>query len=315
MTAHVGPPPLCRMFRMVRPDVWNTRYDDHVAEAALARLIAQGRSAWPQVAVPESDVLELLALKLGVVGEDWVDAVAELDGGELVIARACATGDTVAIQAFEATYFRAIGPALRRMNLDSDAIAEVQQIVRQRLFVRVDQERWPRICHYAGRGELLALVRTSAVRIAVDLLRRHRREADPDDVLVNLPDMIASPELAHLREDGLLELKRCVANAFRSLSTREVNLLRLHLLDGLTVDEISELYRVHRVTTSRWLSAARTRLAKHTRDCLAQEWGLQGSTLLRVLDSIRSQIDLSLHRLLGATEPAAGGRFPGKPLG
>ena len=175
-------PSLLQQLRSLRSDLERPR-DEQAAEAILSRVIAAGRTAWPQLAVTDVQVLEMIAAKLDVPGEDWVEAVAALDGAEIYVARACASGGAAAISAFEAMYFQSTGPILRRMHLDADGVAEVQQILRQRLLVCAEGEPWPRVCQYAGRGELAALVRTSAVRAAVDLLRRHRREVDPDDSL------------------------------------------------------------------------------------------------------------------------------------
>ncbi|MGE0549267.1 MAG: sigma factor-like helix-turn-helix DNA-binding protein [Kofleriaceae bacterium] len=291
-------PTLFQQFRALRPGAATTR-DEQAAERALATLIDAGRTTWPQLSVSDARMLELLAAKLSEPGEDWLEGVAALDGAELYVACGCADGDNAAISAFEAMYFQSTGPILRRMNLDGDGVAEIQQLLRQRLFVRAEGEPWPRVCQYAGRGELGALVRTAAVRAAVDQLRRNKREVDPDDALFDLPAISATPELAYLHERGRRDLKQSFEDAIRTLSTRDLNLLRLHLVDGLSVDEISRLYRVHRVTVSRWLSDARTRIAEHTRKLLAEDWGLGGSDLDRALDSVRSQLDLSLSRLLG----------------
>jgi hypothetical protein len=46
---------------------------------------------------------------------------------------------------------------------------------------------------------------------------------------------------------------------------RARNLLRQHVLDGLTIDELARLYRAHRATCARWLADARSELALHTR--------------------------------------------------
>ncbi|MGE0872291.1 MAG: sigma factor-like helix-turn-helix DNA-binding protein [Kofleriaceae bacterium] len=285
-------------FRALRPGT-TAPANDQAAEQALANAIDTGRAAWPKLSVTDARMLELLATKLTDPGEDWIAALEALDPAELYVACGCSDGDNAAIAAFEAMYFQSTGPILRRMNLDGDGVAEIQQLLRQRLFVRAEGEAWPRVCQYAGRGELGALVRTAAVRAAVDQLRRNKREVDPDDALFEIPAIAATPQLAYLHERGRRELKQSFEDAIRTLSTRDLNLLRLHLVDGLSVDEISRLYRVHRVTVSRWLSDARTRIAEHTRKLLAEDWGLGGSELDRALDSVRSQLDLSLSRLLG----------------
>jgi len=66
------------------------------------------------------------------------------------------------------------------------------------------------------------------------------------------------------------------------------------------IDDLAELYRVHRVTCSRWIAEARSELGRATRKQLSRALSLdlrELDTLLRFLDS---DIELSVSRLLGA---------------
>jgi RNA polymerase sigma-70 factor (ECF subfamily) len=44
--------------------------------------------------------------------------------------------------------------------------------------------------------------------------------------------------------------------AFAELTRQERNLLRLHLLEGLTLEQLGGHHRVHRTTVARWLDTA-----------------------------------------------------------
>lgn len=77
-----------------------------------------------------------------------------------------------------------------------------------------------------------------------------------------------------------------------------VNVLRLHLVDRLTTDEIGKMYRIHRVTALRRIDNARQSLADAVRSELTGRWGIPDAEVTGVMQLIRSQIDLSVERLL-----------------
>ncbi len=85
---------------------------------------------------------------------------------------------------------------------------------------------------------------------------------------------------------------------FFLIAPRQRNLLRQHLLDGLTIDELGVIYQVHRVTAARWLTAARADLWAHTRRRLRQTLGVSDESIGAMLDDIRSTLDLSIERAL-----------------
>ena len=75
-------------------------------------------------------------------------------------------------------------------------------------------------------------------------------------------------------------------------------MLRQHILDELTIDDLARLYRVHRATCARWLADARADLGKQTRKRLMNALGMptkEVDSLLRFLDS---DIELSISRIL-----------------
>lgn len=61
------------------------------------------------------------------------------------------------------------------------------------------------------------------------------------------------PELSHLKATFAAEFKFALTLAIDELSVRDRNLLRQSVLDGLTIDQLGKLYRVHRATAARWV--------------------------------------------------------------
>ena len=61
------------------------------------------------------------------------------------------------------------------------------------------------------------------------------------------------------------EFRRAFNDAAAQLTDRERTLLRYRFYDGLSIDEICVLYRVHGATIARWLAAIREDLFEATR--------------------------------------------------
>ncbi len=74
---------------------------------------------------------------------------------------------------------------------------------------------------------------------------------------------------------------------------------RLHHLDGLTIDELSALKRVHRSTIARRIARCCELLATNTHARLVERLGLPPSQVDSVMRLVRSQLELSLERWLG----------------
>lgn len=189
-----------------------------------------------------------------------------------------------------------IDVALRRLRLAGGTADEVKQALRVELLV--DD---PKIADYAGRGELAAWLRVTATRKALKLIRRGQREETLDELLLDhWPAATPDPVHKHLRQTYTTELKSAIHQAFSALEVRQRNLLRQHILDELTIDDLARLYRVHRATCARWLADARAELAKATRKRLVAALGLPADDVESLLRFLDSDIELSISRILGS---------------
>ena len=262
---------------------------EHVA-AAAARIAVAGRAAWPEVALAEAALAPRIA---GRLRDDPGARLDELHDADVYLATALATGDPAAMRAFEQALVPQIGIALRRLRLAGGTADEVVQALRVELIVN------GKIADYAGRGELAAWLRVTATRKALKLVRRAEREETLDEVLLDhWPSATPDPASKHLRSRYTAELKVAIHGAFAELEVRQRNLLRQHIFDELTIDDLARLYRVHRATCARWLADARADLGRGTRKRLVAALGLptdEVDSLLRFLDS---DIELSISRIL-----------------
>jgi RNA polymerase sigma-70 factor (ECF subfamily) len=236
-------------------------------------------------------------------------ADAALDGlrpADLYLACACARQVPGAIAAFDRDYMREVDVALQRMRIGPPRLHDVKQLVRQRLFVGGGAGQAPgrvhgKIAEYAGRGDLRRWVRSVAVRTCLNEMRKGRREILVDDEQLIAHHAIAGddPELEYMKRTYAHEFRAAFAEALAQLGAREQTLLRYHHVDGLNIDEIGAIYRIHRVTAFRWIEKAKELLARSTLEALRSRLKLPASELDSVLRMIRSQIHLSLVRHLG----------------
>jgi RNA polymerase sigma-70 factor, ECF subfamily len=269
----------------------------------LWAIVAEGRAAWPGIAVDARVVVEFVARQ--VTAELAETALDGLRPADLYLACACAMQLPGAIAAFDRDYMREVDVALSRMRIGPPRLADVKQLVRQRLFVGGGTAGQPtsagKIAEYGGRGDLRRWVRSVAVRTCLNDLRKGKREilVDDDQLIAQHAMTADDPEVEYMKRTYASEFKAAFADALHQLGAREQTLLRYHHVDGLNIDEIGAIYRIHRVTAFRWLEKAKELLVRATLETLRGRLKLPANELDSVLRMIRSQIHLSLVRHLG----------------
>jgi RNA polymerase sigma-70 factor (ECF subfamily) len=292
--------------------------------ARLDEIVDQARRAWPALAqsIPDQAFVAYLAERVpedapeDALGDAISDAVADpaaavdvLDWlgrvqiGDLYLACGCVRGNDGALRAFEAHLGPEIDVALRRVRTGDHVRDDARQILRQRLFVGTRQSG-PRIAAYSGRGPLRLWLRVTVVRIVLEILDRESREPQADETeILALPAPSDDPEIGYLKQLYQREFKESFEAAVASLGDRDRTLLMQYHVDGLTIDELGALYRVHRVTAARWVARARTLLLEATRKELGRRLELSRTEFDRLLRTIWSHLDISIYRLFGKDAP------------
>jgi RNA polymerase sigma-70 factor (ECF subfamily) len=226
-----------------------------------------------------------------------------IDEDELEFAREVLRGSPAAVDRFEREILGAIDGALATMQLDATVIDEVKQRVRVRLLV-AEEGASPRILAYAGRGRLDGLACVTASRIALDIVRAKKRDpAAPVDRLADdlgadvAPRTAANngPEDALFREEAHRRFRVSFAEAVDALEPRERAVLKLHLLEGVTLERLASMYSVHRATVVRWLADARSKVLSRTRRSLAA--ALDTADVEGTIALLESRLDASIERL------------------
>jgi RNA polymerase sigma-70 factor (ECF subfamily) len=204
---------------------------------------------------------------------------------------------------FDQRFMTEVEMALNRMRMSAATLDEIKQLVRQRLFVAADGAT-PRIAEYSGRSGLRRWVRSVAVRTGLNFLRQGRRELlVEDDRVLDGVAATEDPEIAYMKEKYRREFREAFLGALDRLQPRQQGLLRYHYVDGLNIDEIGTIYRVHRVTAYRWLEKARDDLVRTTGELLQAKLRVGDTEFDSILRMIRSQLHVSLQRYLQDREP------------
>jgi RNA polymerase sigma-70 factor (ECF subfamily) len=264
-------------------------------EARLQAELAKARKRYPGLSVGAGEFAAGSARWIGkTAARTALDAAAF---SELYLMCGCVASESLAWAYFDADYFDRARAALRRMGRSADDIEEILQQVRHRLLLPEEGE--PRLARYVGKGDLGALVRVAATRIAIDWARKTRRHLDEsEDEILRLPACSEDPELAVLKQQCCGHFEAAFSAAVAGLQPRQRNLLRLHIVDGVPLHALARSYKVHKTTVVRWLVKARADLLEALGAELQQRLSLGGEELAEMVALIRSRVELSLHRML-----------------
>lgn len=259
----------------------------------------EGRTAWPNVEVSVEDFLAHARRC-----EDVEDPIKSEIVADLYLAAGCAAGCRGALEAFEHAYLPQVDGIAARLGRRGVGAKEARQAVRMRLFVGDS----PRIREYRGRGSLRGWLRVVATRTMLNLTeaRRHQPHRDIDDLALIACE--EDPELALVKQRYRAQFRDALWEAAQSLDTRERALIRLALIQGLTVDALGDLYDVHRSTAARWVQSAHRKLAMRVRSVLRAKTRMNETELESVLRVAASGLDTCLGRYFETQAEGPDGR-------
>ncbi|MEZ4270388.1 MAG: sigma-70 family RNA polymerase sigma factor [Myxococcota bacterium] len=264
----------CSVFLAAIEEDRRTLFASHATLAdEVNACLSQARIDRPDVNIPEAQYVRHLAQKLG--NSQPTTAFQGL-GRDLLLACACGYGNERAIALFEHEFMPEVDTALRSMRLGDDEIGELKQRLRLRFLVQ-QHDKSPKILDYAGRGSLKSWVRVCATRMALNHIRDGKKVASlEDDLMRSLPSASLSPELAFVKEMSAEHVRSAFQEALHALSAREKNLISHHYVAQLNIDEIGNIYNIHRATAARWLERARVKLLARLRRELMRQLDQQG---------------------------------------
>jgi RNA polymerase sigma-70 factor, ECF subfamily len=262
--------------------------DDAIAAAHRA-----AREAWPDVPVELSRFAAEVRRRLGDIAPAELDAICTRD---LYLAIACLDGSAPAAEHLEREFFVEADIAARKLRGSEDQAAELRGHLRKVLFT-ADGERKAGLAEFTGRGDLRGYLRVTATRELIKVINRGRKE-QPIEPMLDKLEIDRVPELSMMRMRYSAEITAAMRAALEALQERDRALLRYTLVDDWTVDQLGELYGVHRATAARWAAAARDKLGELIRAEIKQRLSIDTGEVESLIALVRSRIDVSLERIL-----------------
>ncbi|MBK7861417.1 MAG: hypothetical protein IPJ65_22940 [Archangiaceae bacterium] len=275
----------CQHWRGTVPD------DANALERALAAALDTAHAAHPDLAVDPLRFVAHVAARLPAEG-DPVASLATLALTDLYLACAALDRDGRALTRLEQLCAEAA--AMNPVDPSGPFRDELKQELMIALLVRPGTAG--KLEGYRGLGRLGGWLRAVACGLALNLRARKQPAAPGDDHLGAELDVLIdweSPEVRLLQLQAGTGFKQAFHAALAQLPPKELNLLRLRCVDGVSDAGIAALYRVHRVTVVRWFQDLKTALLERTRRELAARSGLDVDSLVRAVDG---ELDASLNR-------------------
>lgn len=259
--------------------------------------MSRAHAAWPASWVPAASFVEHLRAQVPADREPG-GALAELPVEDLYLAFACALGVPAACDAFSRTVLAEVDAHVARVDPSPAFKDEARQVIASKLLVAAPGEA-PKIAEYVGRGPLSAWVRVVAIRTALNL-RRGKGHAAALAAERELDELAAADdvELAVIRRRYRPAFEAALSRSLAGLSVRDRALLRLRFVEGVELARIATMYGVHRATATRWLADTRRAVLDEIRRILTAELGATAAELDSLAGLLRSQLHVSLIRLL-----------------
>jgi RNA polymerase sigma-70 factor, ECF subfamily len=267
----------------------------------LDEVATEAANAWPGIGLDSATFIAYVRERAAEI------PVGQLHAADLFLACACVAGVSEAWRELDRRHLARVPEYIARV----DRSPGFADDVRQRLAIKLSgaySGATPKLALYTGRGTLASWLRIAAIREAQRAKRGSKREGSPEQALhVAAPG--DDPEVRLMKEKYATDFKRAFGEVLLTLSSDERNVLRLHYLDGLSIDEVGKVYRVSRATAARWLARARATIVERVRESLGAQFEARLSTTARVRGSaadppspasilafVRSQLDISLRR-------------------
>ncbi len=229
---------------------------------------------------------------------EGLSAREELRLADLYLAWCCCQGAPAALLRLWREHVPALRQAVTSVVKDEARAEDVLQDVMAELLVGKGG-RAPTLATYEGRSKLSRWLRSVGVRAALAVA--HKRSANPQPLTPSaaalLPSPETDPELALLKARCGQQLERALQHGLKALGEQERLLLQQHWVDGLTIDQLARLYRIHRATAARRIASAREELLSFVRRRLREQLQLTGRELDSLIELAQSRIPLSVRDL------------------
>jgi RNA polymerase sigma-70 factor (ECF subfamily) len=163
-----------------------------------------------------------------------------------------------------------------------------------------DGERSAKLASYRGAGRLLHWIRVATARMRTDAGRAAARQPKNPRAELDVEHLLGPVELEReaFKHEYAPQIRSAFQRGLQQLDPKARTVLRQHLLDGLSQRQIAKLYGVDHKTVGRRLERARDEVWTAVREELERTLALDSAQLRSVIELVRSQLDLSLSRML-----------------
>jgi RNA polymerase sigma-70 factor, ECF subfamily len=253
---------------------------------------ASAAAAWPGIELPRETFVAFVQERCGDNGEP-----SSLEINDLYLACACLAGNAAAWRELDRLHLSRVPTFVARIDRSAAFGDEIRQRLSEKLLH--SEGGRPKLALYTGRGLLGGWLRVAAVREALNAKRGvdggdGGKSESVDDLVIAAKE--ADPEVQLLKRKYAREFADAFKHVLGTLEPDQRNVLRLHYLDGLSLEEVGKAYRVSRATAARWIADAKRTLVARVHEDLGERLGADSVGPQSLISLVRSQLHLSLRR-------------------
>lgn len=264
-------------------------------EAELEQAVRAAREVWAGIDMEPAGFAAYLGAR-ALAEPGALKALAQLEATDLYLAFACVEHRPPAVMEFQRRFLSQVPTYVQRLDRSPAFADDVRQHLAEDLLVG-RSDAGPGLARYSGRGPLSAFVRLAAVRTARYLMRTRRRHV-PMGPMAEAPGSTDDLELELLKRQYAAEFHEAFGAAIAALAPEIRAALKMHFLDGMTLDAIAGMYKVNKSTVSRWITRARRDLFAEARKALADRLDMPANEIDSLVQLLQSRIQVTLRWFL-----------------
>jgi RNA polymerase sigma-70 factor (ECF subfamily) len=265
-------------------------------EEVITGLLARGAVQHPELSVKR----EAFVAHLARCGAPLSRAPDQIHAEDLFLACVALAGDGAAVGKLRRDYDPVIVGYTRHISGPTGSIEDVAQVVWAALLVG-EPAKAPKLFSYSGIGPLAGFIGVTAQRIALKGIQRQEAAAHVAERASAESNVAGGDaELEFMKQRYRSEFEHAVRAALDQLGDRDRMILRMRVVEGLTIDRIARAYRVGKATMWRWIDCVRQRVLEEIRRGLRQQIQLSDSQFQAfiALFTSASALDLSISNIL-----------------
>lgn len=244
----------------------------------LGAAFARARTRWPQLELDFDRFVRFVTPKLDQQPQAWED---------LALVDACCRDVPGSVELLEKALRLQVHAVVRTGAATEDEVS-------QRLLEKLLVGPTPRLSSFSGRGSLSGWLRAAVVREVLNLNRGANGTYTDDQALESAAQSGTPVDLQVLRARHADAFKAAFREALSTLTEQQRELVRLHLIENVSLSELSRRWSVHRTTLARWLDLARHHIALATRERLNQTLQLSKAEFDSLVNFLQQQVEVSL---------------------